>query len=389
MLYNYFMWSDNKYVNTIINVLLFLIGVNVFHYGQLLLPIISLILFIDNRFKFNIKNRTVFVILCLFGISFFIFTYKLGFYSVMGMCLPMAYYIGSNLKNSSENNVINVIYLLTFGMATHVVLNFAYEYFMLGSAIFNKIHHYDIWTKEQISTTGTAINYVFIIGILYYVVFYERNRLIKFLSCIISIILFIYNFALGRRTPILMLGLAFVIGYILDIFVYKNRKVNKKLLIIISSILFVTIALITTLYVIDFNGFRMKFILVNLMLKFYNFGLNPERLQIFIEGVKLAPNYLWGGQYISTIMDCQIHDLWMDVYDYAGIIPFVLLIIYTIIVTKESYKTIHTKIERKVLFIPLIICIIIQLFLEPIITGSSIFLICVVIVLSALQNINN
>ena len=98
-------WSDNKYINLCINILLFMLGINFLHYGQLILPIICFLLFVDNKLKFKVNNPITFVVLCLFGISFYAFSYKLGFYSVMGFTCPMAYYIGSNMKHPSEDNI--------------------------------------------------------------------------------------------------------------------------------------------------------------------------------------------------------------------------------------------------------------------------------------------
>lgn len=382
------MWSKNRTVDITVNILLFCVGLNIFHYGQALLPIICLIIFINNRFKLNINNMTVFIILCAFGLSFFAFSYKLGFYGIVGLCLPMAYYIGSNLKEKSEKNVIKVIYILALGMAFHVILNFGYELILLGSSTFNKIHHYDIWTRKHISSTGTAINYTFLIGVIYYSIFYEKNKLLKYLTIVSFVILFIYNFALGRRTPILMLLISIAISYVLDIYIYKSRKVNKKLIKIIGIVIVSVIACVVMLYVININDFRTKFIFINLILKFYNFGLNPERLQIFLNGVSLMPKHLWGGQYISKILDSQIHDLWMDTYDYAGIVPFILLIVYSILSIKDIVLTINNRINNKCLFIVLFLCILMQMLLEPVITGSSIFLISTILIISSFTSIS-
>ena len=199
------MWSEKKAVNISINVLLFLLAINIFHYGQLCLPIICLILFVDNKFRLNIKDIKIFLLLCLFAISFFAFSYKLGFYSVMGFCLPMAYYIGSNLKEANEENVKNVIYILAFGMATHLILNFILEICFWYDRIwylFDKPMHYDIWLFQilkpsdaewgfkvglienvifkSVRTTGTSMNYLMICSCAYYLLFHEKNEKISF-----------------------------------------------------------------------------------------------------------------------------------------------------------------------------------------------------------------
>lgn len=380
------MWSERKAINIAINILLFLVGLNIFHYGQLLLPAICLILFIDNKFRLNIKDIKIFSILCLFGISFFIFTYKMGFYSIMGFCLPLAYYIGSNLKETNETNIKNIIYLLSFGMAIHVLLNMVYDFSVFGLLIFQRTHHYDIWTREFISSTGTSVNYTLLISIIYYIIFYEENKKYKAIGITLFVILSIYNIALGRRTPIIMLIIIVLLSYIYDFLINKNRKLNKTVLISLIIIFSIIALVLISVFVFNIFNLREQFIFSTIFLKFYNFGLNPERINLFIDSLKLAPNYLWGGQCISNIVETQIHDLWMDTYDYAGIIPFILLITYTIIVSIDLTK-LRKIINNKLLIYSVLLCILMQMLLEPVMTGSSIFLICSIIIISVIQGL--
>ena len=97
----------------------------------------------------------------------------------MGLFCPMAYYIGSNLKEKSISNIKKIIYIITFGMGAHVLLNAIGDYIRLGSAFFTSYSHHDIWTQESVSTTATAVNYTMIIGTIFYILFYEKNKTYK------------------------------------------------------------------------------------------------------------------------------------------------------------------------------------------------------------------
>ena len=101
---------------------------NFLHYGQLILPIICFIIFIDRKLQFRVNSPATFIILCLFAVAFYGFSYQLGFYSVMGFTFPMAYYIGSNMLEPNEEKVKKVIYLLGIAMGFHIILNAIYEY---------------------------------------------------------------------------------------------------------------------------------------------------------------------------------------------------------------------------------------------------------------------
>lgn len=385
------MWSNKKYINIIINVLLFLMSVNFLHYGQFILPIICLILFIDNGFKFKVNNIKLFVLFCLFGIIFCLFSYKLGFYCVMGFCFPMAYYIGSNLKEVNEENIKKIIYIITLGMCVHVVLNFAYDIWHDGFIEqFNEYGHRDIWLLDKQLATITTANYIFIIGCLYYLFRYEKNNIYRILGLLLIIILFVYNIGLGRRTPVLMIPITVLFAFFLDLFVIgrKNKFPKKKLIIMV--VVLVIVAIIVLL--IKYNFWWFIGLLGDTMFakRFAWLKFDAERLELILEAIKLAPMHMWGGQEISTAMDQMIHNLWFDVFDYAGIIPAIIVLVYSIycvvLIIKISINK-HISNGFKMLVLPLSLCIFMEMCLEPAMSGLSLILLCIVIINTLLEKL--
>lgn len=383
------MWSEKEHINSTINCLLFLVAINFLHLGQLLLPIICLILFIDNKYKIKVNNVFCFIVLLLFGLSFFLFSYKTGFYSTMGFCLPMAYYIGCNIKNNGDESIKKVIYLLAFGMGLHIVFNFITDIVLDWPDFISSINHYDIWTGDYVPTTTTAVNSIFIVSIFYFLLTYEKNPKYKVIGIVLFILMLLYDLALGRRTPIFMMVLCFVLSLIIDIFVLKNKKINKRLMSKIIIVLAFVIAIFVIAYFIDLFGIKERINSLGIVIKFKEYGINPERIDIFFKAIKLMPEHLWGNREIHNILGIEVHDLWMDTYDYAGIIPFVLLIVHSVYFVKSYIKLIKkdslTK-DMKLLLIVLFVAITIQLLMEPIMSGSSLFIIIVVIVEAVLEN---
>ena len=386
------MWSNNKKTDCIINIMLILFSMNFMHYGHIVLPVICLIIFFENGYSIKINNIKIFLILVLFSISFFIFSYHDGLYSVIAFFLPMAYFIGSNLKEPTEENIKNVIYLLTLGMCIHVALNCFGDFFRLGLEMFKSHSHHDFWTNSSIAATATAVNYTFMIGIMYYLCLYEKNMIIKKTGLCFFVFLSIYNIALGRRTPVIMAFLVFFVSFLIDAFKYKNKQINFKTLRIFAIILAVFICLVFVFVYFDFFGLKDQLMEIRIIDKFLWQGLNPMRIGIFIDAIKLSPYYLWGGKYISGILGIQIHDLWMDTYDYCGIVPFILLVIHTIYFVRIFLTFLRDETNDrkfKILQIGLFFCILMQMLLEPIMTGSSIFLIATILVESCLENYEN
>lgn len=385
-------WSEKKYVNLAINILLFLLGMNFMHYAQILVPIICAILFIDNRFKFKVNNVITFIILCLFGISFLIFARNQGLFAFIGLFIPMAYYIGSNIKEVNESNVRTVIYIFTFGMITHVLLNFDFDLYRRGFRIFFSTSHFDIWTQSDISETATSINYVFLYGTIYYMLFHEKNKMVRIASLLVFMLSSFYCIALGERTIILILLISFFVSFIINYFVLKTKKINTKTILKVGLIIIAISIVIGVLYVLNIiDDYNYSVLDMRLFGKFINKGLKTERLNILIETIKNAPQHLWGNNEISEIVGIMPHDLWSDAFDIAGIVTLFFLIAHTIsflIVVFRIYSNSKVSNDFKLFVFPLLLAILLQMLLEPIISGSSVFLIVVIIVEALVEKLN-
>lgn len=378
-------WSDNKYLNLAINVLLFLTGINFLHYGQLILPIICFLLFVDNRFEFKVNSPKTFIVLCLFAISFYAFSYKLGFYSVMGFTCPMAYYIGSNIRYPSADNIKKIIYLFAISMGFHVILNAIIEYILHGHhGFFMSSTHYDFWTREKISNTATAINGDILIGCLYYFLFHEKNKNMKWSGLLVFVLSMFYLLVIGRRTPVLMIFFACLFSFIYESFVLKTvtEKLRKSFITLMAaSIIFV--ATIAVIYY--FNIFDCQQVLNNYRIvhKFTKGFINDQRFELYFGSFPLMPTYLFGGQKISSILGEQVHDFWIDIYDYAGIVPCVIMLYYSYIYADNIlrfYKSHNIDNNLKILMVGVFTCIIMQMFFEPVMTGASLFLLISIII---------
>ena len=366
------------------SVCIVLLAMYFLHFSQFLLPLMCLAMFVKNSFILDVKNKFVFVLLCLFGISFFLFSYKLGFYSTMGFCLPMAYYIGQNLEKHTSLDFKKVVYLVALGMCIHVLLNFAYDFYIYGPSVVIHRSHYDVWLRDKVNTPTTAVNYVIPTSCVYYFLFREDNKKIKYGFSLMYIVMIIYNIFLGRRTPLLMLGIVMVFGLLIEC---VERKRIKPLLIffgIVSGVALILFILVVT----NLNGFGDMFFSLHIVSKFVVFGLDADRLEILLEAAKYMPKYLWGGQNISNIIGIQIHDLWTDIYDFAGVVPFVLIVIYFVCCIKNLIQTLlnkHNENNLKILAVFVFVCCLIQMLLEPIMTGSSIFFISFVLIFALLD----
>lgn len=381
-------WSNKKSINIVISILVYLMAINFLHYGQLLLPIICLIMFIDNKAKFYVHDIKIFIVLCLFAVSFCAFSYQLGFYCVMGFTLPMAYYIGSNIKEKSENGFKKALSIIILGMISHYLLNLIYEFILFGfHRTMVKSTRYDIWLQGPFVSTGTATNSVLLLSLLYYLLFKEKNKNNKVIGLILFVPTLFYTIILRRRTQIGIFAIVFVVSLIVDLLINKNKESKKIIKKVLLSVLMIIICFCLA-YFYNLFGFK-RYIDVNSIIAFsIKDGLNSGRFEILQKGIKYLPKYLWGGQIISTIIGNPFHDLLLNIYDYAGIVTMLLMFLYIILAGKNIYRIIKSQknsIDFKLLVIEITLGYIIMFFLEPLMTGSSLFLIVGILIEACLE----
>ena len=65
------MFCENKKIDVAIQIMIFCIALNIFHLGQFLLPAICLLLWVNDKFRLNIRNMKIFILICLFSVFFF------------------------------------------------------------------------------------------------------------------------------------------------------------------------------------------------------------------------------------------------------------------------------------------------------------------------------
>ncbi|MCR4633441.1 MAG: hypothetical protein K5648_04885 [Erysipelotrichaceae bacterium] len=387
-------WSENENVNIAVNGLLFLTAINFLHYGQLFLPLICMILFIDNRFEFKVNDPRIFILLCLFAVSFYGFSYQLGFYSVMGFMLPMAYYIGSNVRCKNEENVKKLIYLLSFSMAMHVVLNAVYELIVHGThGFFYSSSHYDIWVGDKVNSTLIAIDIDLLLAGLYHLVFHEKEKTVRKIGLFIFCPAMFYLVVIGRRTQCILLILLFFASFIYESFFLKTNDQNRKRqFLTVFSVLLGAAVLVFAAYAADLFGAKTFMDELRIIQKLKMGLINDERVDVFFDTIGLMPKYLSGGQKISAELGLQAHNFWLDIYDYAGIMPFLLMIVYTFHCISVFFKILSSRKLSdpfKILSFSLALCFLIQFNVEPVMTGASIFLIMTVTVMTFLGGLIN
>lgn len=378
------MWTQSRLQDRVIIVLLILAGMGFCLQGSNLLFVAGLLLIIIDRAKIQLcGGMGSFLLLCVLFVSYYITATFYGYASLTVLGCPIAFYIGNRIDNPTEKTISKLIVMLTFAMASHIVLNLVYELAIFGTSVFTSARHYDIWSHTFSTATGVMTNGTMLAALVFYLIFLEKNRFISTVGVALLIIVTVYDLVLGGRTYLYTLLIAFVLGIILQLFCSEDMRATFAVLgrILIVVIVFVTVAaFIFYSYreqiseFIEGSYFYHRFFYKSA----YQQGMmETGRFERRFNFIPHMLDYPFGGNHARQIVGGATHELWMDVYDKAGIIPYVSLIIYSLTSVRRFISVFRNKfysVSFRIMVITMCIVLNIQFFLEPIMDGSPMVL---------------
>mgnify|MGYP004530285203 CR=1 FL=1 len=400
------MLLEKNFTSRMIYILLFLFSLNIFNQSSLILAAVFIFIVICNRGKLYIPaNDKVFFVLAIFAAAYFAFSAQNGLNAgISAIGCPMAYYIGLRVQNEqmeisqAEKQLKSVTILLVAGMTCHAVVNFLYELVRFGGINSGAVH-YDFFSMgAKTSATGAATYLTLFAGVIFYLIM-ESNSVKKWIAGILLIVItFAYDMILGGRTFFALAGVSFALSMIVYIWGQKDNikkmKAIGKLILIALVLAVAAIAVyikyqdaITKMFESTYLFHRISYANMSQSQDLLSFFKSSDRGNIREQYIALMFDYPWGGRKALSKVGFYAHELWLDIFDSAGIIPFVLIWIVTIQITFSNLKYILNKkvpIENRVLITGITASVTVQFFFEPALTGCrallfSYLLICGII----------
>mgnify|MGYP004661244039 CR=1 FL=1 len=348
---------------------------NAFLVGIHILTVVSIFYFLS-RNRITIQNKTVVLfLLAIFYTIFFLISNGFSLEPFKTFTFLLLWLVVYNLsKDKSIKQIFVFILLLGFGMAIHGIVNFIYN--TINGTEMIKGRSYDFWSQTYSSATGQAINFTLFISISFWVIFLQRNFFLKLLGIAIFIISLVYDVQLGGRTFLVLCIGSIALGVLVYIIVNGavGGNIKKTLLLLLS------VVIVILLFIVAFNqnwfGIRTLYENSYLAKRLDNPNSTDLREDGRIEKKMYYLQHffdnLWGGKLMEEAVGSS-HELWLDVYDTAGIIPYVLIIIFTFQSIKTVWRIVRERkieVSYRVGLAVYIFVILAQFFVEPILTGS-------------------
>ncbi len=331
--------------NKIYLIVLFFSFIDFYQVGIYFLIGISLIGLLLHWRNFSFSASFIFV-------AFFCGLYFIGcaangevFYGLKYLCLIIVW---CYLFFAFTNHLIGfeVIVVAAIGMAFHGTLSFFYNLFT-GVNINSGIT-YDVFTKQTASSTGQATNFTLLIPVFYWSVFYQNKRFLKVIVILLYILALIYDILIGGRTFILLSIVSLLLFVLFNLFFVRKSKESKRNITILFSVALTFVLLSFIINISQFFELFFKNSYLFTRLKYQNAFqiLNDDRFIRIGKYIQLMPAYLYGGNHIRLNHSIgYAHNTWIDIYDDAGLFPFLFFLILTIRVLYLSFREIANSRE--------------------------------------------
>ncbi|MER2036786.1 MAG: hypothetical protein ABS944_01475 [Solibacillus sp.] len=339
-------------------------------YLMILLIIIGFIVILlkNSKFKITLDLLPIF----LFSIFYFII---LTNYQPVGMstillfligpiaCFSIGYFIISENDKVFERTMLAII----LGLFIHGLFNMikyfqVYGFISIGGARVVP----DIWTGINIAATMQGTYFSLISSMLFYSIFLKKQRSFFLSIILISGIIFslLSSVILGNRTMLLILIISFLVNFFIFLF-FKKIKLNS----LVNGVFLVSILLLIGFLVYTNNVLGIKeFILNSTLYKRTESSalFEDSRFLIYQTAIHQMFDFPLGGYKMSFT---YAHNLWLDVLNATGLIPFFFLLLYTLISVKNLLGILiisQISIEKKIFFVSNYLGFFLTFMVEPI-----------------------
>lgn len=332
-----------------------------------------------------IPNTSQFIVVLMFAISYptcsVIFgglTEQAVYLWVISVAIISAYLMGWNWRKLfPDATASSVMILFGLSFAAHGLLNYFYS---LQLGVGDSGFCYDFWSKSNSASTAQGVLFTPLISVIWIVLLQHRSPYLKATSFITLLFAVRYNFMLGGRSFLLLLALA-AFTYLILKLSFSAESTGDA----IKNLLTVFFLLILILYLYQKNAFDLKSTFENSYMAHrfkYQSVAEDDRATRWVYYASHFNQGIFGGNRISISSGYgYAHNLWLDVFDQAGFIPFLLLLMLSCSSVVRGLRTAFLTNRYEGLYAASFYVIYIaQFFIEPILQGSPFFFISFVFI---------
>jgi hypothetical protein len=360
-----------------------LLGVICISAGVFNLPYVFLVLTFVCLLVFRIVHRqSLFVsseIILLTGLFVFLYTSAFPYESetLAYAAFPLAFLIGlwvvpDGAEGESSLNL--ALGAMVIGATIRALINSLLSLNNYGLITPARVLP-DVWIDVPISATIHTLMAVPLIGSSYYFLILNfkdswKNLVVRLATVMSLVIIFLFNVSSATRT-IFYIFLIVTASFLLNVVFFRRNKI---------PLVFMGFILIFISLTVFWTFFRdLGYVLgieVRANREVLDFG-NDSRLSGSIGALRNFWNASDGGRELSSQLSVRyVHNFWLDAYDLHGLLPFVILILFTLAFFYIVYQILSFKsisYPSRVHILGLSVAFIVQMMVEPSLSGAPFF----------------
>lgn len=320
-------------------------------------------------------NRTE-IILILFGITYVIFAsfniqIRIPIIYAFTLLPLIIFKIGKlsiGLFRTEKNIFLSlfiVLFALSFLFSYSVLIDYLNEGVKATRSIEIKFRNRSAEVLE-LNATLVGLHIVPLMSFLPLYFFQKKGELTKyfFVGSFLTISAIMVTIVTATRTPIIILGILLLINIYYGLKKVKNS--NKRVILVLFS------AIIYSVSRFDLANIELTSFLYE-RLTSDDLTAAGSRTEMWLLGLENIFKYPLGGEilYIN-----YFHNLWLDLRYEAGVVPMILLILFSHSITYSCLKVVMSELytsQFKSFIGSVYLVIFLTMFMEPVIQGSFVF----------------
>lgn len=290
-----------------------------------------------------------------------------SFYEVVIMYV-LANYLACEIKaqEKKEEKIVLVLLVMVIGLTVHGLLN-SYT-FLDGQWKDGNIRVWkDFWSGEYVHGTMQVLYYLPAIALVFPALMFFKNKKICNVFLVLSAIFFVYISIVSQsRMSVVILPVVFFVQAIIYVLLNKEqvrKYITKRIILILTGVLLTGVIIVAILLFSTSSGKTFISILDR------DGGIfNNIRFKIQRSALKQLLVYPMGGNLMDHLGYAHAHNVWLDIADIGGIIPFTSFVGYTAITIYELIKLVLKKdilIETKMMVMGLYVVYFLFFTIEP------------------------
>lgn len=305
------------------------------------------ILMIMNSGQFKLKVTKIYWLVIAFSTTYFGLQSFLEYSTARSIAYALSiillfvfgYNWANNLVERYSESVLLAIRIIYIGTAAYIVLCFLYTFINGFSFLALRRDPLVFWNGTVGNSTHFGTLSAVVIALSCYGTLSEKGKW-RHINIWILLLTMIANMLMANRISILFFCVFMLTAIVID---NKGKSLNKRLVVFITLLLLaLTGYIIYELNLFDAHTLILRIPLFERANALSEAGYSDPRLERQLYVLQNFFKYTSGGGHYNAEVG-EVHNVWLDIYDYAGWIPFVFFLIFTIYMIKQMWFSFKNK----------------------------------------------